>query len=52
MIARMVKAGTVRQALSPDLGYKRNPLDPAQWMLTSKHNALAMPTASHGRPQT
>ena len=38
MVARMVKAGTVRQALSPDLGYKRNPLDPAKWMITSQHN--------------
>ena len=37
MVARMAKAGTVRQALSPDLGYKRNPLDPAKWMLTSQH---------------
>ena len=43
MIARMVKDGAVRQALSRDLGYTRNPLDPAQWMLTSQHNTLAQP---------
>lgn len=38
MVARMVKAGNVRQALSNDLGYKRNTLDPALWMLNSQKN--------------
>lgn len=36
MVARARRQGIVRQALSMDLGWKRDAMDTARWMLTSE----------------